>query len=202
MPPLPEPALGVSAPPPEHGQLIEAAKPSADMSVNDASLSNLTDIVRFFFIGETHSWKEKCDIHVERIRGPGKIYTNIQCTGKESVIKLRHEGKLNPPYNVAFMDAKLNYFAVWRSAPPYPHTENPSGDLGKQRAVTFLGPQVLYEQPQWLPGERCVETKNVCYTFANPKGMIDEVGSVCSRLMSLLSQSAKFSVKMSGANSF
>lgn len=78
------------------------------------------------------------------------------------------------------MNAKLNYSAVWRSVPPYPHTEHPSGDLGKKRAVTFLGPQVLYEQSQWPPGERCVETKNVCYTFADPKGMIDKVGSACS----------------------
>ena len=50
--------------------------------------------------------------------------------------------------------------------------EHPGGDLGKQRAVTFLGPQVLYKQ-QSPSGEKCVETKDVCYTFANPQGMID-----------------------------
>lgn len=71
------------------------------------------------------------------------------------------------------MDAKLTYSAVWRSAPPYPHTEHPSGDKGKKRTVTFLGPQVLYEQLERPPGERRVETENVCYTFAYPKGMIE-----------------------------
>lgn len=100
MSPLPGPAL-------EHAQLIRAATPSADMSVNNASLSNLTNVVRFFFIGKTHSWKEKCDIHVERDTVSGKSHTNIQCTGKESGIKLRHEGEPNPPCNVAFMIPSL-----------------------------------------------------------------------------------------------
>ena len=173
MPPLPGAALDASALPPQHGQLIRAAELSADLLVNDASLSDLTDFVRYFLIGKTHPWKEECYIHVVS----GNIHTNIQGTGKESGTKLRHEGELNHPCNVAFMDANLNYSAVWRSAPPYPHTEHPSGDLRNQRAVIFLGPQVLYEQPQWRPGERRVETENVCYTFANPNGMIDKVGS-------------------------
>ena len=202
MQPLPEPTLNISTAPPKHGRLIRAAKLSADMSVNDASLSNLTDVVRFFSIEKTDSWEERCDINVERFSVAGKFHTNIHCTGKESGIKLRHEGELNPPCNVAFMDAKLNCSAVWRSDSPYPHMEHPSGDLGKQRVVTFLGLQVLYEQPQRLPEERRVKTENVCYTYADPEGMIDEVGSACSQLMGILSQSAKFSAKMSGANSF
>ena len=175
MPPLTEAALDVNALLPEHGQLIGAAEPSADMLVDDTSLSDLTDFVRYFVIGKTHTWMEECDIHVERVRMSGNIRRYIQCTGKESGTKLRHEGELNPQCKVACMDAKLNYSAVWKSAPPYPHTEHPSGDIRNRRTVTFLGPQVLYEQPQRSPGERRVETGYVCYTFADPKGMIDKV---------------------------
>ena len=54
--------------------------------------------------------------------------------------------------------------------------EHPSGDLGKQRAVTFLGSQILIEQPQGSSEQR-IETMNVCYTFPNPEGRDDEVGS-------------------------
>ena len=77
--------------------------------------------------------------------------------------------------NAAFMDATLTYLAVWRSAPAYPHTEHPNGDIGNKRSVSFLGPQVLYEQTQSPPGERLLNTENVCYTFADPEGMIDKV---------------------------
>ncbi len=94
--PLPGPALDASTPPPEHGQLIGAAKPSAKMSVNNTSLSNLADVVRFFSTGKTESWKEEFDINVEQVRVSGRIHTNIQCTGNESGIQLRHEGELIP----------------------------------------------------------------------------------------------------------
>lgn len=59
--------------------------------------SNLTDVVRFFPLDKTHSWTENCDIQVEQVRVSGKFRTNIQCTGKESGIKLRHEGELISP---------------------------------------------------------------------------------------------------------
>lgn len=95
--PLPGPALDASAPPPEHGQLIGAAKPSANMSVNKTRLSNLADVARFFSTGKTDILKEGFEINVEQVRVSGRIHTNIQCTGKESGIKLRHEGELTPP---------------------------------------------------------------------------------------------------------
>jgi hypothetical protein len=177
MQPLPAAALDVSALPPQRGQLIGAAKSSADMLVNDASQSNLADIVRFFLISKAQPWKEECYVRVERVRVSGGIYKNIQGTGKESGTKLRHEGEPYLPAMLLLRISKLNYSAVWRSALPYPHTEHPSGDRHNQRAVTFLGPQVLYEQPQRAPGEKSVETENVCYTFANPDGMIDKVES-------------------------
>ena len=74
------------------------------------------------------------------------------------------------------MDATLNYVAVWRSAPAYPHTDHPSGDIGNIRTVSFLGLQVLYKQIQLPPGEKLLKTEDVCYTFADPEGMIDKVG--------------------------
>lgn len=56
-------------------------------------LSNLPDFVRSF-IDENQRWKESCDIHVEEARVSGKIQKTIQCTGKVSGIKLRHEGEM------------------------------------------------------------------------------------------------------------
>ena len=177
MTPLPGAALDVNALPPQHGQLIGAAKASADMLVNDASLSNLTDGVRFFKISKAQAWKEECSIDVQRLTVSENLRTYIQCTGKKSGTKLRHEGELDLLCKVARMDATLNYYAVWRSTPPYPHTDHPSVDTRNQRAVTFLGPQVLYEQARWPPGERRLETKDVRYTFTNPDGMTNKVGS-------------------------
>lgn len=74
------------------------------------------------------------------------------------------------------MDATLNYVAVWRPTPAYPHTDHPNGDLGNERSVSFLGPQVLYKQTQSALGERLITTVNVCYTFADQEGMFDKVG--------------------------
>ena len=74
------------------------------------------------------------------------------------------------------MDATLNYVAVWRTAAAYPHTDHPNGDFGNERSVTFLGPQVLFEQTQSAPGERLINTVNVYYTFADREGMFDKVG--------------------------
>lgn len=93
--PLPTPALDASTMP-EHGQLTGAENPSAIVSVNHATLSNFADAVRFFSMGKTDFWKEECNIHVEQVTASRKIHTNIQCTGKESGIKLRHEGESIP----------------------------------------------------------------------------------------------------------
>ena len=74
------------------------------------------------------------------------------------------------------MDATLNYIAVWRTAAAYPHTDHPNGALGKESSVSFLGPQVLYEQTQSPPGERLINTVNVRYTFADSGGRFDKIG--------------------------
>ena len=74
------------------------------------------------------------------------------------------------------MDATLNEFVVWSSTPAYPHTDHPDGALGKERSVSFLGPQVLYGQSQSPPGERLINTVDVYYTFTDPEGMFDKIG--------------------------
>ena len=66
----------------------------------------LLTFFRFFSVGPNRPWKEKCDLHVEQESESAERLTNIQCTGKESGIKLRHEGELNSPCHVALMDAK------------------------------------------------------------------------------------------------
>ena len=133
------------------------------------SLSNLTDCFRSF-TDRNQRWKEGCDIYVEGVRVSGKIQKTIQCTGKVSGIKLRHEGELK----CCLHGCQAYYVAVWRSALAYPHTEHPRGDIGNIRTVSFLGLQVLYEQTQ-PPPEEILLKKDVCYTFADPEGMIDKV---------------------------
>ena len=93
MSPLPEPSLDISAPPHERSQSIGTAELSATMLVNDAGLFDLTNMFRFFLVGTTRRWKEKCGLHVERIRESTKPLISIICTGKVSGIKLRHEGE-------------------------------------------------------------------------------------------------------------
>ena len=93
MPPLPKPAIDVSVPPPGHGQLIRAAKLSADMSVNDASISYLAHVVRFFSRNKSDPFKENSDIQVKVSE---EVHPEVLFTGMESGDKLRHDGDLNP----------------------------------------------------------------------------------------------------------